>query len=59
MVAAKGPSGLWVGRADGEEMPPQQACSGGEDEKVPGKSKKQILQEVFRAMESERVCSEE
>lgn len=44
MAVAKGPSGLWMGIADGEEMPLEHACSGCEDEKVCGKSKKQILQ---------------
>lgn len=58
-MAAKG--SIWAigGGSIWGKDPEQQACGVSGDEKVAGKNREQILQHVFRAMKSRRICSEE
>ena len=55
MVAAKGPSGLWVGGAGGEKIESSRLVLGVEMRRLLGRTGSRS----FRAMKRRRVCSEE
>lgn len=58
-VAAKGPSGLWVGGADGEKVKSSRPAVGVEMRRLLGRTGSRSCNKFFRAMKSGRVCSEE